>query len=248
VTTPATDCSDRQAMALMLGASSTTRAPIVRMSAEAPRAALWKPGEVAPQHLTGVLAGDAGFDPLLFTALANKPVQDLLTGGFPNMNQRKIILANQTPEQQLASVEWMRDAEIKHARLAMLAVAGWPLSELVNGPLLQALGTNGRAPSLLNGALLDGPFVGVVSLALAAVAFLELNTAYYGAQGGDYGFDPLGCLEGTGPLPKMGEPRELRSAELHNGRLAMLAITGFVAQECVWGLPVVEQTPWFFGR
>merc|ERR1719453_3037367 len=63
------------------------------------REAAWKPGEVAPAHLTGVMAGDAGFDPLLLTALANKPVGDLITGGFPNMAQRQIILANQTPEQ-----------------------------------------------------------------------------------------------------------------------------------------------------
>ena len=47
---------------LSLYASSTalTRAPVVRMSTESPaRAALWKPGEVAPAHLTGEMAGDA---------------------------------------------------------------------------------------------------------------------------------------------------------------------------------------------
>ena len=50
-------------------------------------------------------------------------------------------------------VMWMREAEIKHARLAMLAAAGWPLAELLNkllgGGALSA--TNGRAPSLFNG-------------------------------------------------------------------------------------------------
>jgi len=42
----------------------------------------------------------------------------------------------------------MQEAEIRHARLAMLAVVGWPVSELV-GPewMLQ----NGCAPSVLNG-------------------------------------------------------------------------------------------------
>ena len=30
---------------------------------------------------------------------------------------------------------FMREAEVKHARLAMLAAAGWPLSELLDGPL-----------------------------------------------------------------------------------------------------------------
>ena len=42
--------------------------------------------------------------------------------------------------------------------------------------------------------------------------------------------------------------RELRANELFNGRLAMLAITGFAVQEFVWGKPVIEQTPLFFGR
>ena len=29
---------------------------------------------------------------------------------------------------------FMREAEVKHGRLAMLAAAGWPLSELLDGP------------------------------------------------------------------------------------------------------------------
>ena len=44
-----------------------------------------------------------------------------------------------------------RGTEIKHARLAMLAAAGWPLSEKLN--LNPDLLVNGRAPSLLNGGL-----------------------------------------------------------------------------------------------
>merc|ERR1719440_2759713 len=44
-----------------------------------------------------------------------------------------------------------REAEVKHARLAMLAAFGWPVSELTNfGNLLTG---DGRAPSLLNGGL-----------------------------------------------------------------------------------------------
>merc|ERR1712113_1296708 len=44
-----------------------------------------------------------------------------------------------------------REAEIKHAHLAMLAAFGWPVSEITNfGGLLAG---DGRAPSLLNGGL-----------------------------------------------------------------------------------------------
>ena len=50
-----------------------------------------------------------------------------------------------------------REAELKHGRLAMLAAAGWPVSELVQ-PWLSAalrapdlLASGDKAPSLLNG-------------------------------------------------------------------------------------------------
>ena len=51
----------------------------------------------------------------------------------------------------------MREAEIKHSRLAMLAAAGWPLSELWHNGLAKAVGmdsllmSENRAPSVLNG-------------------------------------------------------------------------------------------------
>ena len=38
----------------------------------------------------------------------------------------------------------------------------------------------------------------------------------------------------------------METAELKNGRLAMLAITGYAIQEAVYGTPVVDQTPIFF--
>jgi len=35
--------------------------------------------------------------------------------------------------------------------------------------------------------------------------------------------------------------------EIKNGRLAMLAITAYAAQERISGMPIIEQSPWFFG-
>merc|ERR1711966_449007 len=60
---------------------------------------------------------------------------------------------------------WYREAEVKHARLAMLAAFGWPVSELTNfGGLLNG---DGRAPSLLNGGLGNvNACTGPLSLAL----------------------------------------------------------------------------------
>merc|ERR1712054_433757 len=53
----------------------------------------------------------------------------------------------------------------------------------------------------------------------------ELNLDYYP---GDIGFDPLG-LKPTDPA----EFLEMQTKELQNGRLAMLAFMGFLAQELV---------------
>ena len=63
-----------------------------------------------------------------------------------DMNFDPLMLAD-TPDK----LAWFREAEVKHARLAMLAAIGWPISELTNfGGLLTP---EGRAPALLNGGL-----------------------------------------------------------------------------------------------
>jgi light-harvesting complex II chlorophyll a/b binding protein 4 len=81
---------------------------------------------------------------------------------------------------------------------------------------------------------------------------------------GDLGFDPLGLYgwygSNIGAMEQMraeADPsyalklaeearREMETAEIKNGRLAMLGITGFAFQEFFWGTPVVDQTPLFF--
>ena len=59
-----------------------------------------------------------------------------------------------------------------------------------------------------------------------------LNEDYYP---GDVGFDPLG-LKPTDPEAFA----EMQTKELQNGRLAMLAAAGFLAQELVNGKGIIE--------
>merc|ERR1719424_2671705 len=109
-----------------------------------------------------------------------------------------------------------REAEVKHARLAMLAAAGWPLAELWDTSLANVLGlcpiieeNAGRSPSVLNGGLgMVSPVYWAGVLAFAA------------------GIETV--------------------AELQNGRLAMVAIVAYVGAEYLTGKPVVELTPFFF--
>merc|ERR1719152_1130289 len=125
---------------------------------------------------------------------------------------------------------WYREAEIKHARLAMLAAFGWPVSEVLNfGNLLNA---DGRAPSLLNGGL--GEVNGVYWAAVVGLA------VYWEAQGldkkfgkqddylpGMLNFDPLGA-----------DSPSMRNAEITNGRVAMVAITAYALEEAITKAPI----------
>ena len=115
-----------------------------------------------------------------------------------------------------------------------------------DGAFLAETATNGRVPSLLNGGLFEyGAVFGILTI-FAAAGIFEANmlNAKKGEFAGDLGFDPLGFSKEEGAYRR----NELRLAEIKNGRVAMMAITGFAVQEFMWGSPVVQQTPFFFGR
>ena len=169
---------------------------------------------IAPPYLDGTMAGDVGFDPMCLVALASPSVEKLRHRA--TASQRKEALLAMSPADQRSALEWMRTSELKHARLAMLCATGWPVAELVNGAFLQAAGTSGRAPSLLNGGLVDSPGGNFVLFVFGFAALVELSGAYYGVNGGDYEFDPLGIASGEGPLPQsvpnVGAPSALQPA------------------------------------
>lgn len=155
---------------------------------------------------------------------------------------------------------YYREAEIKHSRIAMLAAAGWPLSELFDRPLTQLLDSDlglnlspmldssDRVPSLLNGGLENvSPLWWGFCLGLtAAVDIKGIQNARYNDDGdvelsSDYGFDPLGLY----PADEEGRER-MQLAEIKHGRLSMLAVSGFALQEFVSKVGVVDETPMFF--
>merc|ERR1719238_272910 len=124
----------------------------------------------------------------------------------------------------------MREAEVKHARLAMLAAFGWPGSEVLNfGNLLTG---DGRAPSLLNGGLGEvNTFYWGAVIALAVYWEAQGLDKQFGKKDdylpGMLGFDPLGADSPT-----------MRNAEITNGRVAMVAITAFALEEALIKAPI----------
>eukprot|EP00964_Phaeocystis_antarctica_P147120 scaffold113626_cov63-Phaeocystis_antarctica.AAC.2 len=246
------------------------------------------PGMPRPAYLDGTMAGDVGFDPLGYVTKYSEGVKfSLLLGEFDTKDTDFIFGPN--TQDPIKSLMWMREAELKHCRLAMLAAAGWPLAELWHGGLSNLLNmpykldvTQGRSLSVLNGGLGEvAPFLLLTFLAIAAVEVSTLDQVYgLTATGvtmkpdgrvvlksyvaGDCGFDPLGLYGWYGaqmpvmvkleaeadPMYKMrweaNARKQMDLAEIKNGRLAMLAITGYAFQEFLWGTPVVDQTPIFF--
>jgi len=154
----------------------------------------------------------------------------------------------------------MMESEIRHGRLAMLAVAGWPLSELF-APQWMLHGKEHIAPSVLNGF---DPLTFIATAAIfGAFGYFEYKTALrrvddktlgkkhsedmanvwkYGVPG-DYDFDPLNLYSAFGNTAD--GRKGMRELEVAHGRGAMMGITGFAAWEALTGHPVVENSLFF---
>jgi hypothetical protein len=138
-----------------------------------------------------------------------------------------------------------RESEVTHGRVAMLAVVGFLVGEQVEGSSFLFDGSiSGPAISHLAQMPLPLwiPLVGGIAAAelkRATIGWVEpdkeLFTLREGYTPGDIGFDPLG-LKPKGAA----EFRTMQTKELQNGRLAMLAAAGFMAQELVDGKGILE--------
>ena len=129
-------------------------------------------------------------------------------------------------------VQWVQEAEIKHARVAMLAALGYPVAEVFH-PLW---GGSINEPSLI--AFQATPLQTFWPIVVGAIGLIESASYISDMKGtaeegryyafneqrgvpGDIGFDPLGFAS----------KGDLRGEELVVGRIAMLGIAGMVAQE-----------------
>jgi hypothetical protein len=136
-----------------------------------------------------------------------------------------LLLSNVVP------LQWAREAELKHARICMLATAGWVSVDLgFRVPLAPDVGSLQAHDAAVERGPMMLLFVVLATIEVAAgipKVFQLLNDPD-AAPGGDYKFDPLGFSDSK-------NIKELQEKELANGRLAMMAFSGIVTQSVLTG-------------
>jgi Chlorophyll A-B binding protein len=171
-----------------------------------------------PSALTGTLPGDVGFDPLnLSGQWSDKDWSEQIWPDRWKYEGKRI---------PISTIEWMREAELKHSRVAMLATLGWLAADAgIRFPfsIFQVSSvTNSRLAhdsAVSNGSLWLLLFTaGILEVASAAAIVDQAKGS--GRRAGDFGFDPLGLSRDKYKAQRYAE------SEIKNGRLAMIAFGG----------------------
>jgi len=136
---------------------------------------------------------------------------------------------------EILPLEWLREAEIKHCRVCMLAFVGFLFTDFYTLPGYEFTTLEAHDACVANGAM---------SQLLLWIGLLEFISAISidqmlrgsGREPGDYGFDPLGMI--SDPAKK----EQMQMKELANGRLAMFAVGGAITQAVLTG----NSFPWMY--
>lgn len=172
-----------------------------------------------PKNLDGSLAGDVGFDPFYLSSIPKN------FAGF-------LQPPSWEPTEGISTLYWMREAELKHSRVAMLAVAGWIATDFGFRLPLEQFSTSSISSSYLaHNTLVEQ---GAMTFMLLAVGFVEICTGAVLVEVSKGGSDrEAGDFQLTGGMFK-GKSQafidDMKLKEINNGRLAMLAFGGISTQ------------------
>lgn len=131
------------------------------------------------------------------------------------------------------TLAWYRAAELKHARICMLAALGLSVQPAFHlpDPVFDSTAGYGVVAKLYN----ERPeAIWQILLALAAIETFSLFKNGQGAAG-DLGFDPLDLKTKLGLNADPAKFSAMQLKELKNGRLAMLGTSALLLQEYVSG-------------
>lgn len=136
-------------------------------------------------------------------------------------------------------INWLREAEVKHGRISMLACLGFIVQEFYHLPgdvFSNPLATDALFTVPATGLIHITILCGVIEFASYKGKLFPYNM-FDGTkhEPGKLGFDPLGLGKDPEKFAKY------QANEIVHGRLAMLAIGGFIHQMLLTKQPVIEQ-------
>ena len=176
-----------------------------------------------PINLDGSMVGDVGFDPMYLSSIPKD------FSGF--------IQPPQWESKGIPTLYWMREAELKHGRVCMLAWFGWVAADGGFGFPLRFPGEIYSVENIPNSysahdILVDQGSMGFLLFAVGLIEFctgavlVEVAKGDSDREAGDYKLDPLNFLKDKSKE----EVDRMKLREIMNGRLAMLAFGGVVTQ------------------
>ena len=194
---------------------------------------------------SGILPGDYGFDPLeLSTKDYFKAIQNFILGLLPETKgsneEGEHDKENNDERPPALILRDLREAEIRHGRLAMLAATLWPLQEILDRIMIPD--TFGSMTMIYGGPTLP-LFPLIMTFFMLTLGYLDIysseikvNESGDAFLPGECFWDPLCILEGAPDTMK----RNMQEREILNGRAAMIAVASFIFEEMMTHRPIVE--------
>jgi len=136
---------------------------------------------------------------------------------------------------EILPMDWLREAEIKHCRVAMLAFVGVLFTDFYTLPGYEFTTLEAHDACVANGAMSQLLLWFGLLEVFGAIA-IDQTLRGSGREAGDFGFDPLGMISD----PEKKEMMQMK--ELANGRLAMFAFGGAITQAVLTG----NSFPWLY--
>jgi len=138
----------------------------------------------------------------------------------------------------VVDLKWLREAELKHGRVCMLAATGFIVQDVAQFPGVTKTFGAAKMTELHDVAVKQGAmqqllvWLGFIEI----FGFVAIVQMLQGGdrQPGDFGFDPLNCGANEEALAR----RQL--VELKNGRLAMIATAGMLHHYFITGKGPIE--------